>query len=352
MTDHKEILNAFIDLGAFFRAHREITETDPTEISKNEWHNKFNETILLAGHKNGWFTRENIMYAVTNWGALLTKENLENWLATYDIGKNRHKTVAIIMAGNIPLVGFHDFLAVILTGNKAVIKLSSNDKVLLPFIASFLISKCASLKEEIEFTENKLEGFDAVIATGSDNTSRYFEHYFGNKPHVIRKNRNAVAILDGQESSEQLQALGEDIFRYYGLGCRSVSKVFVPKGYNFDDFFKALYDFHPIIEQTKYANNYDYNKAVYLMSGFKILENGFLMIKEDDSYSSPIATLFYEQYDSLADLKSRLAHDREKIQCVVANDVLEDEVKFGLTQKPGLGDYADDVDTVEFLLKT
>ena len=352
MTDHKEILNAFLDLGVFFRAHREITGIDPTAPSKNEWHSQFNETILLAGQKNGWFTKENIMHAVTNWGALLTKENLEQWLANYDVGKNRHKTVAIIMAGNIPLVGFHDFMAVILTGNKAVIKLSSNDQVLLPFIASFLISKCPTLKGEIEFTENRLEDFDAVIATGSNNTSRYFEHYFSHKPNVIRKNRNAVAIINGQESKGQLRSLGEDIFRYYGLGCRSVAKVFVPRGYNFDDFFNAIYDFHPIIEQTKYANNYDYNKAVYLMSGFKILENGFLMIKEDESYSSPIATLFYEQYDSLADLKLQLARDQEKIQCVVANDVLEDEVKFGRTQKPGLGDYADGVDTVEFLLKT
>jgi len=352
MMDHKERVKAFIELGEFFREYCEISKKDGFVISKRAWHTKLNDAIILAGHKNGWFTKENIIYALTSWGDLLTKANLEQWLSNYDIVSNQHKTVALIMAGNIPLVGFHDFVSVILSGNKAVIKLSSNDAILLPFIASYLIEKMPSLKSEIEFAESKLDKFDAVIATGSDNTSRYFEHYFGHKPNVIRKNRNSVAIITGNESKEQLMALGEDIFRYYGLGCRSVSKVFVPNGYNFDNFFKAIFDYNPIINQAKYANNYDYNKAVYLMSEFKILENGFLMLKNDESYASPIATLFYEEYNSLNELKQRLLIDVEKIQCVVANGILEDEIKFGLTQKPSLTDYADGVDTVEFLLKT
>jgi len=352
MMNHKERVKAFIKLGEFFREYCEINKKDPEDTSKQVWHAKLNDAVILAGHKNGWFTKENILYALNIWGNLLNKANLVQWLASYDITKNKHKTVALIMAGNIPLVGFHDFLSVILSGNKAVIKLSSNDTILLPFIASYLIDVVPTLQNEIEFTESRLEKFDAVIATGSDNTSRYFEHYFGHKPNVIRKNRNSAAIITGKESNEQLMALGEDIFRYYGLGCRNVSKVFVPKGYEFDNFFEAIFDYNPIINQAKYANNYDYNKAVYLMSEFKLLENGFLMLKNDESYASPIATLFYEEYSSLDKLKQRLLTDSGKIQCVVSNGIFKDEVKFGQTQKPSLSDYADGVDTVEFMLKT
>lgn len=260
--------------------------------------------------------------------------------------------MALIMAGNIPLVGFHDFLCVLLTGNSVLIKVSSNDDVLLPFITKYLGHVCPGISDNILFTEAKLDDFDAVIATGSNNTSRYFEHYFGHKPNIIRKNRNSIAILTGNENKTQLKALGEDVFRYYGLGCRSVSKLFVPIGYKFDEFFEAIFEYSPIINQIKYANNYDYNKAVYLMSEFKILENGFLMLKEDESYSSPIATLFYEHYESLNELKERLKVDQGKIQCIVAKDVFDDEIKFGQTQTPSLSDYADGVDTVEFLLKT
>jgi acyl-CoA reductase LuxC len=352
MIDHKERLQAFVELGDFFRAFCKISKDARSNSLKSEWQKEFNDAIVLASHKNGWFTEENVLFSIKSWGRLLTKENLEYWLSTYQLYENKYKTVALIMAGNIPLVGFHDFLAVVLTGNKALIKLSSNDLVLLPFILKYLTESTPSLKGEIVITENKLEGFDAVIATGSDNTSRYFEHYFGHKPTIIRKNRNSVAILTGKESKEQLKALGEDIFRYYGLGCRSVSKLFVPKAYDFNAFFEAIYDFNPIINQTKYANNYDYNKAVYLMSEFKILENGFLMLKEDNSHASPIATVFYEHYESLKGLKQLLHQDKKKIQCVVAHGILADEVKFGQTQKPRLTDYADGVDTVEFLLKT
>ena len=196
-----------------------------------------------------------------------------------------------------------------------------------------------------------MEGFDAVIATGSDNTARYFEYYFKEVPSIIRKNRNSVAVLTGEETNEQLESLSEDIFRYYGLGCRNVSKLFVPKDYNFKDFFEAIYKWHPIINQAKYANNYDYNKAVYLMSEFDMLENGFLMIKEDDSYASPIATVFYEYYNSEEALRKKLSDDENKIQCVVASGFSDSEIKFGETQRPELWDYADDVDTIAFLLK-
>ncbi|MCM4152283.1 acyl-CoA reductase [Arenibacter sp. N53] len=353
MTDLRHRLDAFVKLGSFFKEYCKYAKNQ-TQIDDNQhaWLIKFDEILILAGHKNGWFTPENILFSLDSWAELLTPSKLENWLAAYKVDKNRPKSVALIMAGNIPLVGFHDFLCTLITGNKAIIKLSSNDKILLPCVAQYLIEVEPSLKDQISFEDGKLEDFDAVIATGSDNTSRYFEHYFGKKPNIIRKNRNSTAVLSGNETKEELTALGEDIFRYYGLGCRSVSKLFLPKDFNFDSLFKAVYPFNTIIEHHKYANNYDYNKAVYLMSLFKILENGFLMLKEDNNYASPIATVFYEFYDSLEDLKIRLSQEQDKIQCIVSNGFLADEIPFGQTQKPSLNDYADNIDTVDFLLKT
>ena len=257
------------------------------------------------------------------------------------------------MAGNIPLVGFHDFLCGFISGHKLLIKLSSKDEILLNHLIKILQEWEPLLKEEIKTTE-LLKGCDAYIATGSNNSARYFEEYFGQYPNIIRKNRNSVAILTGDESEEQLKALGEDIFRYYGLGCRNVSKLLVPEGYNFDAFFKAIYSWSDVMNDAKYANNYDYNKAVYLMSLFDLLENGFLMLKEDESYGSPIATLFYEKYESKESLDLKLSQDADKIQCIVGDDKnlqgFTSLIPFGKTQKPNLQDYADGVDTIAFLV--
>ncbi|MFC4096880.1 acyl-CoA reductase [Euzebyella saccharophila] len=346
MNEHPKTFIAFVKLGTFLREFCNSLQNE------DEWSVKLNEAIELSKHKNGWFTRENVMFALENWGELLTENNLQAWLSKYSLSENRPKTVALILAGNIPLVGFHDFLCVLLTGNKVLAKLSSNDEALIKFITSYLTFLEPIFKDLIVFEKEQLKEFDAVIATGSNNTSRYFEHYFGKGPHIIRKNRSSVAIISGKESPEALKALGEDIFRYFGLGCRSVSKIFVPRNYDFDLFFKSIYDFNSLIEQNKYANNYDYNKAVYLMSEFKILDNGFLILKEDEGYSSPIASLFYEFYDEPEELKNRLAADKEQLQCVVSHGFMEDEVAFGQTQKPSLTDYADNIDTVDFLLRT
>ena len=232
-----------------------------------------------------------------------------------------------------------------------MVKTSSNDQHLLKFLAKYLISIQPKLNSKITFVEGKLEGFDAVIATGSNNTARYFEFYFKDKPSIIRKNRNSVAVLNGTESHEDLVRLGEDIFRYFGLGCRNVSKLFVPKDYNFDSFFKAMYEYREVIQYEKYANNYDYNKAVFLMSNFQLLDNEFLTIKEDSSYASPISSVFYEFYENLDEIKNRLNTDAEQIQCVVSNNLIENSVSFGQTQQPKLWDYADNVDTLAFLSK-
>jgi len=338
--------HAFIQLGIFLNEF--ITE----EFSEknNKLLQELKEKAEASIHYNGWFTKENVDFAISQWASALEKENLEKWLEAYPISEKKPKRVAVIMAGNIPLVGFHDFLSVLISGHKILIKQSTNDKQLLPILVEFLIAENAEFKNHIEFTTEKLENYDAVIATGSNNTSRYFEYYFSKVPHIIRKNRNSVAILTGKETEEELKPLGEDIFRYFGLGCRNVSKLYVPEDYDFDTFFKAMYSWNSIIHQHKYANNYDYNKAVYLMSEYKLLDNGFLILKEDNSFSSPIATLYYEKYSSQEELQQILEKEKENLQCVVSQNLKKDHLAFGKTQHPNLSDYADKVDTLEFLL--
>lgn len=344
-------INAFIKLGEFLgQFSNEVIQKDKN-IEHNElFFNGFKHQLKLAEEHNGWFTPENIRFALQGWTASLTEANIVKWLKPYNIKQTLPKQVAIIMAGNIPLVGFHDFLSVLITGHHVLVKQSSNDKHLLPYLAKYLEFIEPEFKGKIVFTEEKIKSFDAVIATGSNNTARYFEYYFKGKPSIIRNNRNSVAVLTGYETHDDLKKLSEDIFRYYGLGCRNVSKLFVPKNYNFDAFFEGIYHWHPIIEKAKYANNYDYNKAVYLMSEFDMLENGFFMIKEDESYASPIATLFYEYYEDIENLKQKIEVEKNNIQCIVSKGFTENEVDFGSTQKPKLWDYADSVDSVEFLL--
>lgn len=345
----------FVILGRFLGQFILEGNTKVDDLPCNDpFFEQLEQHISTAVHHNGWFTRENIVYSLQQWSQALTSENLDQWLKPYKLDRVSPKTVGIIMAGNIPLVGFHDFLSVLISGHKLIVKQSSNDNQLLPIIANYLKCIAPEWEESIEFLgekgeTSKLENYDAVIATGSNNTARYFEYYFKGKPSIIRKNRNSIAILTGSETEEELALLGEDIFRYYGLGCRNVSKLYVPEGYNFDRFFKAMYPWNSIINQAKYANNYDYNKAVYLMSLSKLLENGFLMLKEDEGFGSPIATLFYETYADAASLKVKLGAEAEKIQCLVGNPSVEGMVAFGKTQKPELWDYADNIDTLEFL---
>ncbi|MBU2938652.1 acyl-CoA reductase [Lacinutrix sp. C3R15] len=345
-------INAFAKLGAFLSQFTSENFQKKENIEHNDmFFDGFKHQIKLAQEHNGWFTPKNLQFAFNSWSKSLTDTNLKSWLKAYAINQVNPKKVAIIMAGNIPLVGFHDFLSVLISGHEVVVKQSSNDKQLLPFLAKYVEYVEPGFKGKITFTQDKLQDFDAVIATGSDNTARYFEYYFKGKPSIIRKNRNSVAVLTGNETEEELTALSEDIFRYYGLGCRNVSKLFVPKDYDFDRFFKAMYAWNPIINENKYANNYDYNKAVYLMSEFAMLENGFLMIKEDASFSSPIATIFYEYYNTKEALLAYLNTYTNNIQCIVSNGFTENEIPFGKTQQPELSDYADGEDTISFLLK-
>ncbi|WP_010521771.1 acyl-CoA reductase [Aquimarina agarivorans] len=352
MTLNDRIIT-FSELGKFLSQFNEGDASPKNEVRYNDqFFDSFQSLCNAAQHKNGWFLPEQVYFATQQWAKALNRNNLENWVSTYPISDlSQTKTVGIIMAGNIPLVGFHDLLCILICGHKVLIKPSSNDTNLIKMVCDYLVAINADFKNLIHFTEGKLENYDAIIATGSNNTARYFEYYFKDKPHIIRKNRNSVAVLTGQESKEDLIALGEDIFRYYGLGCRSVSKLFIPKGYDFDLFFNAMYTYQDLIKQNKYTNNYDYNKAVYLMSEFKLLDNGFLILKEDESYSSPISSLFYEYYEDYSDLAAKFNSDAEQIQCIVNFPESDKHVAFGKTQTPQLSDYADGIDSIAFLLK-
>ncbi len=339
-------------LGKFMEQFSSTPFHENTGVAHNQlFFDGFKHQVKLASESNGWFTPENLNYAFKVWSEQLEESNLLSWISDYNISDESQLTIAMIMAGNIPLVGFHDLICTLVCGHKALIKQSSNDIHLMPFLVKYLETMEPGFKGRISFTEGRLENYDAVLATGSNNTSRYFEYYFRDKPSIIRKNRNSVAVLSGQESAEQLKGLAEDVFRYYGLGCRNVSKIFVPNAYDFSQLFNAFYSWHEIINDQKYANNYDYNKAIYLMSEFDILENGFMMLKEDQSYASPIASLFYEYYDSPDQLREKLERDAGLVQCIVAKGFIDDEVEFGRTQSPELNAYADGIDTVDFLLR-
>lgn len=309
------------------------------------------QLINTARSNNAWFTPEEVQRAVSSISSMLNESDLDQWI-DFKLPQKTSKTIGLILAGNVPLVGFHDILAVLVTGNTALIKLSSQDNKLIPHILKKLAEIEPEFGPRIRYVE-KLENFDAVIATGSNNTSRYFEHYFRKVPHIIRKNRNSTAVLSGNENSEELRLLGHDIFDYFGLGCRNVSKLFVPENYDFKPFFEAIEPFQPIINHHKYNNNYDYNKSIYLVNGDKHFDNGFLLIKEDERLASPLSVVYYETYQDSSSLEKKLQTDSNLIQCIVSGmdlNVNNQLVTFGQSQSPRLWDYADGVNTIDFLL--
>lgn len=307
---------------------------------------EFEKVIIKTQSINPWFTEENIKVNLTYWSEKLTKTNLKQWLNKYDLNNNSRKNIAIIMAGNIPLVGFHDFICVFLSGHNSIIKLSNSDNCIIPFLTDLM--KLPS--ERIVYSDSFLKDYDGVIATGSDNTSRYFDYYFKNKRSIIRKNRNSIAILNGEESDDDLKSLSQDIFTYFGLGCRNVSKLYVPKNYNFDLFFNSIFCYKELINNHKYANNYDYNKAIYLMSEYKFLDNGFFIVKEGNEMHSPISTINFEYYDNVSILREKINQEDDNIQCIVSNIEFKGKVNFGETQNPSLNQYADNIDVMRFLL--
>ncbi|MGZ4055246.1 MAG: acyl-CoA reductase [Bacteroidia bacterium] len=347
-------IKAFITLGNFLNQFSYLEQKQESNSLNELFYDDFKELISIVHIHNAWFVEENVKNAIGAIAASLEEEKLIEWISGYIKTIDAEKkpvTVAVIMAGNIPMVGFHDMLCVLLSGNKFVGKLSSDDKLLLPFVAKVLVAIEPEFAPLIEFTEGRLKNINAVIATGSNNSARYFEYYFGKYPNIIRKNRNSVAVLTGNENINHLRLLGNDVFMYFGLGCRNVSKLFVPRGYKFDTFYESIFDFQNVVNNNKYANNYDYNKTVYLMSSNpSLLDNNFLLLKEDTAYSSPIGVLFYEYYDDINVLNQKLENDKEQIQCIVANSPgIKNAIPFGTAQCPQLGDYADGIDTMKFL---
>jgi len=301
---------------------------------------------------NAWFTPENVLEAVQSIGKMLNDADLEKWLPEDAGTVFTGKKVGLVLAGNIPAVGFHDVLCVLVSGHFAQIKASANDSRLITYILKRLAALEPGFANRYGFTE-RLAGFDAVMATGSNNTSRYFEYYFSKVPHIIRKNRNGLALLSGFESEEDLQKLGCDIFDYFGLGCRSVSKILVPEDYDFGILFRAIEPFQPIINHHKYNNNYDYNKSVYLVNQEKHFDNGFLLLKQDQNLASPLAVLYYDFYKDPEEAAEKINSKKETVQCMVSGMKLPVEVPvvgFGESQQPHLWDYADGVDTMVFLL--
>jgi hypothetical protein len=329
------LVNVFSELG--------LQMADPNEA--------FSLLIEAQQHYNPWFTPVSVLHAVKAIGAMLNKGDLINWLNTYEIAQTSPKRVGLILAGNIPLVGFHDVLCVLVSGNFALIKASSQDSKLITHVLKLLTAIEPAFSDNFEFVE-RLEKFDVVIATGSNNSSRYFEYYFGKAPHIIRKNRSSIALLTGNETTQQLHALGHDIFDYYGLGCRNVSKLLVPKDYSFNHFFESIENYSPTGNHHKYANNYDYNKTIFLVNSDQHLDNGFLLLKEDNKLASPLAVLYFEYYDNLAAAESVLEALSEQIQCIVTAAAIQlngQVVGFGKSQQPKLWDYADGIDTMAFL---
>ena len=305
-----------------------------------------------AQYENAWFTESSLNTALSSLTSMLNEESIVNFILSYpELNQTRTpKNVAVVMAGNIPAVGFHDMMCVLLSGHLLQAKLSKSDTVL----TSFLLNKIQDIeplfKPLIQIAE-RLAGMEAVICTGSDNSARYFESYFGKYPHIIRKNRTSVALLNGDESETDLAKLGNDIFTYFGLGCRNISKVFVPQDY---DITKLIDTFEPwsfVINQHKYANNYTYNRAIMLMNQEQFLDNNFFLIKESPNLHSPISVLYFERYSNKSLVINHLEEVSDKIQCLVSNNPdIKNRIPFGQTQNPTISDFADGVDTMKFLL--
>ena len=329
MLIREEVIEAFDGLGKYFQ-----TESDDlSEIYRN------------AEAQNPWFTQESIRLALNGFcNQYLDKSKLISWCKDNRFNTTP-KMIAIIMAGNIPLVGFHDLLSVLVSGNKALVKLSSKDEVLMRMVIEKLKEIEPKLIDRITISEGTLSNFDAVIATGNNNSARYFEYYFGKYPNIIRKNRNAVAILTGKETKDDLLALGTDIFSFFGLGCRNVSKLFVPKDYDFRTLMESLDSFKGSIDCTKYKNNFDYSLTLYLLNKLPYLANDCIVLTEDDAINSRIAVVHYTYYDSIDEINAWLAENEDSIQCVIG----ENHIPFGKSQTPALDDYADDVNTLAFL---
>lgn len=360
-------IRAFDLLGDYLRS---LDERGKEEYGQEE--TSWLELVERVRCANTFFSASEIEQALCQWGKLLEEKVLRRWLLPYAEGiglmeerrstrkNSRRPCLAIVMAGNLPLVGFHDYLCGMICGLDLQVKLSSKDNLLLPFLHGRLMEivrsdvslgrKCSpqELFGKVDFRTGSLDGFDAIIATGSGNTFRYFEYYFGKYPHILRHNRSSCALLDQTETEADLQALAKDMFTYYGLGCRSVSKIFVPKGYDFGPLLRSMEaESRLLMENDSYRNNYDYHKSIYLVNRHPFYDTGSCILTESSALSSPMSVVYYEYYDSRQDCEREIGRRKEELQCVVGRGF----IPFGKAQSPGLEDYADHVDTLSFLLE-
>lgn len=340
----KDIIDGFVQLGKIMSAIAQEESYNPTLNCTEELYTQLNSVINKQYQYNGWFTKESVLFSLLSHSEMLAEQTLTDFASSYSFANNS-KNVAVIMAGNLPLVGFHDFLCVLLSGHAITIKLSSDDKTLLPALIAILNSLDERFKTKIHITSGPIKNIDAVIATGSDNSLKYFKEYFGKYPHIFRKNRTSIAVLEGDETPEEIAQLGKDIFQYFGLGCRNVSHLLCPKGFDINRFFEGIYGYGDIINHHKYANNFDYNRAVYLLNQIPILENGFLILRETTDLHSSLAMLNYHFYESQAAVDAYIAKHKDEIQVVVGKNF----TPFGLAQTPRVTDFADNVDTMRFL---
>ncbi len=342
----KQRKDAFIQLGLFISRHFSNTRLEKEE----KFHNDLTQLIEIAYSYNGWFTPDNVERALMGISSMTNTTELNAFSDTIPDTES-DKVIAVIMAGNIPAVGFHDMLCVLLSGKNILIKVSSDDPAFIPFLAGMLIYYEQDFAKKINFSDARLSNFDAVIATGSNNTAKHFEFYFGKYPNIIRKNRSSIAILTGKETNEELQELGKDIFYYYGLGCRNVSKLFVPKDYVFDKLYEAIYDFKYVLDNKKYNNNYEYNRAIYLLDLVPFLDNNFLMLKESEEMHAPTSVIFHKSYTNQEEAVNKIKANEAILQCVVSNFEIEGikTIAFGKTQQPSVFDFADNVNTLTFL---
>lgn len=357
MQNKNSFIRTFALLGDFLAQFPEATRSSSAELAElnQKYFEEFTSIVETEHSYNPWFTPESIHQALRGISLMLKKEVLLRWFSEHGITglpQENMRTVGLVLAGNIPLVGFHDLLCVLAAGHKVLAKPSSKDERLIKLVAELLASLDPAMGQRIEFSQEKLSGVDAVIATGSNNSARYFEYYFRNVPHIIRKNRNGVAVLTGKESKEELAAIGEDIFSYFGMGCRNVTKLFIPQDYDLKVLLEVLDNFLPLSQHHKYSNNVDYHRAMYLMNQIPLLDNGVLLLKEDPGIASPVGVVFYERYPDIGWVQNQLKDHSEEIQCVVSQHPdIQDALLPGATQEPKPWDYADGVDTINFLKK-
>ena len=309
------------------------------------------DLIHNVSASNPWFTELNVRFALNGIVKMLDEKDIEQWLGNYQLPIiDYQKKIGVIMAGNIPAVGFHDMMCVLLSGHVLQAKLSKDDAIFPKILTQLLIEIEPKFKPNIIFTD-QMKGIDALIATGSDNSARYFDYYFSKIPRIIRRNRTSIAILDGTETDEDMKLLGKDVFTYFGLGCRNVSKLFVPSEYDFTKLFEAIFEYGHVINSNKYCNNYEYHRAINLMNQTQFLDNNFLIIKESKDLVSPVGSLYYQPYKQIDIVLDYIIQHQDKLQCIVSKSAKGKEVKFGDTQMPHVWDYADNVDTIAFLSK-